>query len=263
MSDKFENFIYMVSKASVCFFPKKAWRIKLRTKVDLFLNLLLRTEKATYYKKFTKIVAENRQNNKAYQVCSLGTTCYSRVFSTLWGFKPRKEEGELTCPFDLSITPLSAVVHFLNNRFSDYFENISFNGEYWINEKFNIKFVHDKVNDSSAFVALFKKRIENFYSMIQTNLPVLFVCHVMDKEEFEEIGNLYQILKIIRQNKKMKLVIINYSGTFLEPADDIHIYNQKLLRPDCEYMAKQMQYHKEGFEFEYPLMVEFKKLSKS
>ena len=38
---------------------------------------------------------------KKYEIVSLGVNCLPRTILTRHGIKPRKADGELSCPFDL------------------------------------------------------------------------------------------------------------------------------------------------------------------
>ena len=40
--------------------------------------------------------------NKEICIISLGCDCFPKTFTTIAGLKPRKKEGELSMPFDLS-----------------------------------------------------------------------------------------------------------------------------------------------------------------
>ena len=61
----------------------------------------------------------------AYRIVSLGCDCMSRTIPTLWGIKPRKKQGEISYPFDLSNNQLQGIVKNLREDFAkmQYFMN--------------------------------------------------------------------------------------------------------------------------------------------
>lgn len=128
----------------------KERRKRARLEVEEALNALFRTEKYIYTRRFEQAAALNlslpRQN---FHVISLGTNCFPRMTLNLWGLKPRKAEGELSMPFDLSVHPLPVVVKYLKNHFEGYFDAVEFDEKngYWVNPSDGIKFIHDKQND--------------------------------------------------------------------------------------------------------------------
>lgn len=128
-----EGLIYQFSKALFFYIPTRRLRVELRNKTDVFLNKLLHTPKGKCIKQFERVFLENTLLPSNYKIYSLGTNCYSRMVATIWGLKPRKKQGELTLPFDLSITPLNSIIEILQNGFQDYFDDISFDGKWWVN----------------------------------------------------------------------------------------------------------------------------------
>lgn len=56
----------------------------------------------------------------SYHIVSLGCDCFCRTIPTLWGLKPRKNQGELGYPFDLSNNALPGIL----KNFAKIFQNI-------------------------------------------------------------------------------------------------------------------------------------------
>ena len=64
--------------------------------------------------------------DKKVEIVSLGINCLPRTVLTRNRIKPRKAEGELSCPFDLALHILPNIVHYLETDFCDYFSDIYF-----------------------------------------------------------------------------------------------------------------------------------------
>lgn len=254
-----EYFIYQFSKALFFYIPKKRLRVALRCKTDAFLNKIFHTSKGNRIRKFEKIFYENAAKSSKYKIYSLGTNCYARVVTTAWGLKPRKKQGELTLPFDISVHPLPSILKILNNKFQDYFDDIFFDGNCWVNPKYNLKFVHDSVDNKEAFEALFKKRIENFYNILKNPIPTMFICMVEEYYGEDVFADLFKYLQKMRAGRPFKLFIINYSNTDLIVPHDVALYSHKI-ETDLEkdYMKPNLQYLEEGFNFEYPLVLKIR-----
>lgn len=254
-----ESLIYQFAKLSLCYIPNRKLRVKIRTKFDIILNKFFGTEKGAYIVKFTDIATQNSLNNHDYKIYSLGTNCYARIVSTVWGLKPRKKEGELSLPFDLSLHSLPIIVKILNNGFADYFDDLSYNGKCWINEKYNIRFVHDLENDKDKFIDRFRKRIANFYQALSDPLPTMFLCTLTVADDAGAIGDLYDYLKKMRGERPFRLFIINYSGQEIKVPELVILYNRELQTPlEKDFMKEHLQFCREGFEFEYPLVLKLK-----
>ena len=162
--------------------------------------------------------------NSDYQIISLGSNCLPRRLLTTYGIKPSKEEGELTCPFDLCVTPIKAVIEILKNNFSDFFDDIEFNTEkgFWVNKKYKIDFNHDK-DSKKDFVERFQKRIQNFKMLINNNKYTYFVYFNEKKVSESKINKLNSIIKMLKNDTTYQLIIIDIWNSKLESHDNIEI----------------------------------------
>ena len=130
---------------------------------------------------------------------SLGTNCFPRVKLKQYGIKPSKAQGELSCPFDLCVTPIEAVKKILENDFSDYFDDLQFDEEKkcWKNTKYNILYIHDDLTKKD-FIERYKQRIENFRQITSSKKNILFVqalFNVHDEALAEHITQINNSLK--------------------------------------------------------------------
>ncbi|MBE9043858.1 hypothetical protein IQ255_05475 [Pleurocapsales cyanobacterium LEGE 10410] len=164
--------------------------------------------------------------DRDYKIISLGYDCLPRTVATLWGLKPRKSAGELTCPFDLALHPYESIVEALNTDFYNYLNPdflISFQvvKAYDENEKFtcvkntryNCLFSHERaeqfrINNFAKLIALYRRRIHNFYRYINSS-PVLFLIH---SRKNINLDPLIQILLHKFPNLKFKVMLL-VSGT--------------------------------------------------
>ena len=237
--------------------PFKNYRKNSRKKIEEILNLVLAPEKAKCLRDFKKeyIYNTNLPRDK-FHIISLGTNCFVRMTLNLWELKPRKAEGEKTMPFDLSIHPLQSILDFLKNDFNGYFENVVFDeqNQFWVNPRYGIKFIHDKVNDRQLFEKRYKARIENFNSALSDNKPCLFICHVLGNPDVRLVNNLYETLKNKCTNKNFKLILAVFNGVLEDCDKNIKIYARNFPYENYLYMDKNVKFSQSGYEFEYNFM---------
>ena len=65
-------------------------------------------------------------NEKKYEIVSLGCNCMPRTVLTRLGIKPRKAQGELSCPFDLVKHNSQRIIYYLETDFKDYLDDLHF-----------------------------------------------------------------------------------------------------------------------------------------
>ena len=64
-----------------------------------------------------------KKKKKAYKIIPLGTYCLPRVIATLNKLKPTKEQGELSCPFDLAFfNDINKNNELIKTKFEKFFE---------------------------------------------------------------------------------------------------------------------------------------------
>lgn len=162
-----------------------------------------------------KISIKNLSNfidKPSYHIVSLGDDCLVRRYLTRAGLKPTKKQGELSCPFDLAVTPTKSLIKILKNDFSDYFNHLCFSKEdnVWINKKYSILYNHDKdctYKDKEKLINRFNLRINNFRRLMSTSPFIFFVCKSSSK--FLDICKLYIQLKKIRKDLPFKLIVLD------------------------------------------------------
>lgn len=178
--------------------------------------------------------APSQQSGKTYEIVSLGVNCLPRTVLTRKNIKPRKAQGELSCPFDLVVHSAERITYYIENDFADYFDDLSFRvrkkcfldfRQKGIWEKTDgTKFFHDKdckVNDREKIVKRISARIDNFRKILENERPIIFVQSVKDGEDIE---NLYNVLKNKRKDKIFKLVILDFNNIVQKEYDNIYVF---------------------------------------
>ena len=180
-----------------------------------------------HYKKISKI----------YNIIPFGHHCLPRIITTLNKFKPTKEFGEKSYPFDLCFSDFSSNVKFLENEFANFYDEMEFddNKKCWMNKKYNLILNHD----NQSFEVLkerYDKRIANLYSALNDNERHIYfliatykIINNNDMEFFLDLINKYRSLEsysviIINQsdvrfdfNLKKKIDVIDFTDDVLFP----------------------------------------------
>lgn len=166
----------------------------------------------------------------AYRIVSLGCDCMSRTIPTLWGIKPRKKQGEISYPFDLSNNQLQGIVKNLREDFANYFETLRFNGKYWTIPQSGTVYCHDEdcgPKDKEKIKTRFEIRINNLREVFKDPRPVIFINHYnkaldgTDGNLAAELYNeMYEIIKQKRKNLPFCLLVTDYSQ--IVPAKKLH-----------------------------------------
>ncbi len=248
------SFLKTVSRLVTLPIPCKKYRKKARIKLEEVLDLMFLPEKSKCIRGVKKECAYNASLPRdKFHIVSLGTNCFPRLTLTLWEMKPRKAEGELSMPFDLSVHPLDTIVQVLKTDFSGYFDDIVYDDEhgYWINPTRGIKFIHDHEKEKDIFVTRFQNRISNFQAALKDDKPCLFVCHIMGDAEPQKINELYDLLAQSCKYKKFKLVVAVFNGTLGKCNENVKVYVKNFPYKDYSYMDKKIKFTKDGYDFEY------------
>ena len=210
--------------------------------------------------------------NYNYKIISLGWTCLPRTVTTRWGLKPRKSQGEKSCPFDLAVHSYDTVCQLLDNNFEDYLnsrfleiEKLKDGNLIVINKKYKCRFNHEKGqhwidNDFSKLKDTYQKRINNFYDYIKS-YPILFILEKSDNVLPEELVEI-----IVRKFPKLKfkLLVINcstnkYPDSYYQHESIIPFH---LKKPSSDYIwfLPRCYQNESGIRFERQLQ-EFIKIS--
>ena len=191
--------------------------------------------------KQAKLNQEQVQNCN-YKIVSLGSDCLPRTVATIWGLKPRKYSGELSCPFDLALHPYPGVVEAIKNDFANYLTPAhltthSIEKGYDSSEKFsciknsyyNCTFSHERgdrfyENNFNQFIEVYRQRIANFYHYLNST-PVLFLVY---SDCSIDINNLVEVIAQKFPQLKFKVMLVlsdeNISIPTIEQDSAVIIY---------------------------------------
>lgn len=149
---------------------------------------------------------------KNYYV-SLGSNCFPRLKLTTVGLKAKKKFGELSCPFDLCVTPIHSTARILSNDFNDYFDGLYFDEDkrIWRNKDYDIAYSHDDNLTRDEFVLRYRRRIKNFKNIISLNPEVMLVLVDFNRDySVEDINTVYDYILNLRNDKPFKFMLISF-----------------------------------------------------
>ena len=156
--------------------------------------------------------ASSSQRNK-YAIIPFGCYCMPRVITTLCNLKPKKENGEKTCPFDLAFfDDINSNTELLKTKFENFFENLEYDKKrkLWVNKNYQATFLHDGDLNFEEFKEKYSKRIENLYNYINNkNKHIFFVIATFTPIENKQIQDLINAIKQYRNETEFTIIIIN------------------------------------------------------
>lgn len=181
---------------------------------------------------------------KKYEITSLGCNCIPRTILTRQKIKPRKADGELSCPFDLVVHEAKRVTHYLKTDFANYFDDLyyhtykrnwfDFRGKGIWSKPDGTHFFHDKdckQNDKEKLIQRVSQRIENLRAILKNERPIIFVHYLLRGEDVE---NLYKELKRIRGDKPFELAVFDFAHLLNKEIDGVHVLKEPF--PNEKYL---------------------------
>lgn len=166
-----------------------------------------------FFKKIKKYI-RNICQESPYNIISLGPNCYPKTILTRKGLLKRRNEGEVTLPFDLAwYHSAKYITEFLNNNFENFLTDLKYS-EYsasWDNGE-KINFSHEAYigpTEKHRLIQVYRKRIKNFRRKIKENKPLLFLQIFKDKQVKEDCTNTYFALKDLCGVKKFIYIVID------------------------------------------------------
>ncbi len=132
---------------------------------------------------------------------------------TKFHMKSYKKDGELSCPFDLCVTPLEALAAILETDFEDFLDDIEYmeKGKSFINKKYSMCFPHEEGLSLEEFKSRYKKRIDNFkeVSSQKSFKKYIFNCE-QNNFTIDGLNRVYNALAKLRKNKPFKFYVLNF-----------------------------------------------------
>lgn len=176
---------------------------------NLFYNQLLKK----FFYNFLFWIKRRKINKENYKIISIGSYCMSRCIVTYNGLKPRKKEGEKSCPFDLVLfDKFESIINLIDSRFETLYKNLEYNsvGKYWYNKEFNASFVHDHEKSLDDFIKKYDRRIENFYNYINDQEKhIFFLLSTFEKLSEQQLKKTLKVLNRYIDNSRYSLIIVN------------------------------------------------------
>jgi len=176
-----------------------------------------------------KFWLENNKNkkhlrSKNYNIISVGRFCLPRVITTITGLKPRREEGEKSCPFDLArFDNIDAQINLIKSHFDHFYDDFEFDttNNIWVNKPMNIKLLHDHMPEKEDLIKRYDRRIKNFYDYLSEDKFAIFVFSIEKDADANKIEELFSALKQQRNEKPSKLVVL--------ASEDLDISNEDII----------------------------------
>lgn len=154
--------------------------------------------------------------DKNYKIISLGQTCLPRVITTLNGLKPRRADGERSCPFDLAFSDnIDKSIELIDSHFEYFYNDLFFDEKLgcWHNPTISLRFFHDRTPNKEEFIARYDNRIKNFYNYINSKEHIFFLIStftIISKEQIEKLNN---TITKFRDKNSFDIIIINQGKT--------------------------------------------------
>ena len=155
-----------------------------------------------------------RCKNFKHQIISLGNNCMARTIPTVYGLKARKIYGEKTIITDQTyFGNIKDLVYLWNTNFEDFLEGLCFSKELnaWYAPKYKSHSPHEFQLTKEEFSKTIKKRIKNFYEMLNTDKYAIFLRFEAVKCSAQDVKLLADKVRESRNGKPYKLIIVNHN----------------------------------------------------
>lgn len=167
---------------------------------------------------------------KNYKIISLGTYCFSRVITTANKLKPRRKEGEKTCPFDLaSFSDFNSIINLVDTNFLNFYNDLDKDEQKrWCNKDIGVIFPHDNELSKEQFIERYNKRIENLYGYFKDENTHKFI--LISSSSFIDIYQIEALICVLKKymNKEdFDIILINQSDKFNKyKGENVYVINQ-------------------------------------
>lgn len=163
---------------------------------------------------------------------SLGCNCFIRMMFTKYGIKPRKRDGELTCPFDLVFSPHKSVAELLENNFEDIRDNIVYNSEvgFWENKKYSMLYPHYKNLTLEEFKEKISRHVDNFKKLTKNSSDLRYFVTCYNNEfSVDVLNRIYRALLKQREGKHFELYVFNFVDVHSPVNSNISSLNENII----------------------------------
>lgn len=179
---------------------------------------------------------------KNYKIISLGTYCFSRVITTANKLKPRRKEGEKTCPFDLALfSDFNSIINLVDTNFLNFYNDLDKEEQkHWCNKNIGVIFPHDNELSKEQFIERYNKRIENLYGYFKDENTHKFI--LISSSSFIEIYQIEALICVLKKymNKEdFDIILINQSDKFNKyKGENVYVINQNKNVKAFKHIAK-------------------------
>lgn len=227
-------------------------KIKFLEKNMLQFKKTLETINKKIYLHLREKWCEKHRIDFEYKIISLGWNCLSRSLPTEWKLKPRREQGEKSTPFDLSMHDIKYMADIIQSHFKEYLQDtVKFNETEWKNKQFNIIYNHDEDCQTKAdFDKRYLDRIKNFFDILSTDIPVLFIYNCRDdgSDDINDILKLKETVLKISKSKKSRFLAL--SNKKIENINNIDILYSPLPYTKYIWWNENCRYCLRGYLYE-------------
>lgn len=174
---------------------------------------------------------KRKKNSQKYKIIPMGTYCFARCITTSNKLKPKKTNGEKTCPFDLAFfNDIDSIIKLLDTKFANFYDDLEYDSENkkWINKKLNSIFIHDGKLSKEQFVEKYDARINNLYNYFaDKNFHKYCLIATTFNITLEQINGLTLALSKYMGKTEFDIIIINQSIENIDcKKDNVFIINQ-------------------------------------
>ncbi len=175
--------------------------------------------------KIDKLVSNKIEKlSKNYKIISLGTFCLPRVITTFNGLKPRRSQGEKSCPFDLAFfNDIDKISELIDTKFKRFYDDIVYespkdwNLKTWVNYSYEAYLNHDNALTKKEVVERYNNRISNFYEYLKdkTKHKFFLIASLSEISKLQMI-NLKNVLLKYMNKDEFDIIYINLSNEVLD-----------------------------------------------
>jgi hypothetical protein len=186
-----------------------------------------------------KMVARRTQNlhlvAQQYRFIPLGEDCFGRSILHQLGYKQSKAEGELSYPFDLSVTPCLSASQLIASNFSYFMDPryLVWKDGHPAHGRYRIEFNHEqgeyfREHNYKRLRERYAKRILNLRNTISGGHPIVFVVHNFHAKQSIPGAQLAHLAGSVTEHIKTKAKRIVYIDTSGSQSDGIYGVDETL-----------------------------------
>ena len=186
-----------------------------------------------FYKKLSFDIScscKMRGLSKKYKMISLGKYCFPRVLLTANKLKPKRKQGEKSCPFDLAFFyNFDEIIKLLDTKFSNFYDGLVQDEENkWVNKDINAYFVHEFGLTKEQVIEKYNKRIKNLYDYFAEKSFHKFCVIASFEEVFDyQLENLKSTLEKYMDKNEFSIILINQFSEYNSyESENIYEINQ-------------------------------------